>query len=187
MKLLAAISSRSKQVVAAIRLANKLARIGVNEITPDNRRDMKVGRATARYRAGRSGDQDNPLVSSHSRMRDFDRDLIRLVTSRQGPQEHPLCRRHAQLRDPRFCAGDETRRSSSRVFFLGKRRSVPFETAAYSFETGVLPAIAVRHSECLRQLRKSTGAWLAPTLPTAVRQRHLDSHWRNARDSKIHN
>src|SRR5450756_2391575 len=30
-----------------------------------------------RCRAGRSGDQDNPLVPSHCRMRAYDRDLIR--------------------------------------------------------------------------------------------------------------
>src|SRR6516165_7760493 len=39
---------------------------------------MKVGKTNSTYsRAGRSGDQDNPLVPLHSRMRGFDRDLIR--------------------------------------------------------------------------------------------------------------
>src|SRR5258707_13820041 len=32
---------------------------------------------TTLFRAGRSGDQDNPLVPAHCRMRAFDRDLIR--------------------------------------------------------------------------------------------------------------
>jgi hypothetical protein len=39
---------------------------------------LKVGRANStQCRAGRSGDQDNPHVPQHCRMRAFDRDLIR--------------------------------------------------------------------------------------------------------------
>jgi hypothetical protein len=51
---------------------------GVDEITPTIGRDVKVGEGKQHVmQSRRSGDQDNPLVPSHHRMRVVDRDLIR--------------------------------------------------------------------------------------------------------------
>jgi hypothetical protein len=68
---LTALLARRPTKVAAIALANKIARMvlammvkgeryacAVNEIAPNNRRDVKVGRANSR--AGRSGGRDKP-------------------------------------------------------------------------------------------------------------------------------
>src|SRR4029077_11074234 len=62
---------------------------------PNIRRDVKVGRANStQCRAGRSGDQDNPLVPSHCRMRPIDRDLIRGGHSGQRSCEPHLKAEH---------------------------------------------------------------------------------------------
>ena len=92
---LTALLARRPTKVAAIALANKIARMGgrswpranatknrrargVNEIAPGIRCDVKAGRANSTYcRAGRSGDQDNPFGPEHCQMRAIDRDLIR--------------------------------------------------------------------------------------------------------------
>src|SRR5262245_23108543 len=84
---LTALLARRPTKVAAIALANKIARMArammargerYKEPIALARRDVKVGKANStQCRAGRSGDQDNPQVPPHGRMRAFDRDLIR--------------------------------------------------------------------------------------------------------------